>query len=166
MFGIKTVVFRHSTIYGDRQFATYDQGWIGWFCQKAVEIEESILKEPLTISGSGKQVRDLLHVDDIISLYFKTAENIDKAKGEVYNIGGGTENSLSILELFELLESELNIKITFKKLPWRKGDQKFFVSNIEKINNCVKWKPKVSKYQGIKRMIEWSYDSRKTESIL
>ncbi len=156
MFGIRTVVFRHSTMYGGRQFATYDQGWIGWFCQKAVEIKKGILQEPFTISGTGKQVRDVLHVDDIISLYFKTIEKIDDAKGEAFNIGGGMENSLSLLELFNLLERELNIKMIFKKLPWRESDQKVFVADLTKVKKMIGWEPQIRPKQGLQKMLEWT----------
>ena len=155
IFGIKTVVFRHSTMYGGRQYATYDQGWVGWFCQKAVEIKNGILREPFTISGTGKQVRDVLHADDIISLYFKTVKYIKRAKGEVFNIGGGMENSLSLLELFELLERELNIKMSFEKLSWRTSDQKVFVADLTKVKTIIGWEPKISTHQGLKKMLEW-----------
>jgi len=142
-------------MYGGRQFATYDQGWISWFCQQAIEIEKGILKEPFTISGTGKQVRDVLHVDDIVSLYFRTIEKIDQAKGEVFNIGGGMENSLSLIELFQLLEKELGIEMQYKRLPWRESDQRIFVANITKIKNKVKWEPVVDKIQGIRITIHW-----------
>ncbi|ACO04108.1 MAG TPA: KR domain-containing protein [Persephonella sp.] len=155
IFGIRTVVFRHSSMYGGRQFSTYDQGWIGWFCLKAVETKKGILKEPFTIHGNGKQVRDVLYADDMIDLYFKTVENIEKVKGEVFNIGGGMENSLSLLELFNLLESMLDIKLEYKKLPPRESDQKVFVADITKAEKLINWKPKVSKEEGIKRMINW-----------
>ena len=155
IFGIKTVVFRHSTMYGGRQYATYDQGWVGWFCQKAVEIKNGILREPVTISGTGKQVRDVLHADDIISLYFKTVKYIKRAKGEVFNIGGGMENSLSLLELFELLERELNITMSFEKLSWRASDQKVFVADLTKVKTIIGWEPKISTHQGLKKMLEW-----------
>ena len=144
-------------MYGGRQFATYDQGWIGWFCQKAVDIEKEILQEPFTISGTGKQVRDVLHSDDIVSLYFNIIENIDKAKGEVFNIGGGMKNSLSIIELFDLLESELNIEMDYKKISFRESDQKVFVADISKVNQRLKWVPKIDKLQGLKKTIEWIY---------
>jgi CDP-paratose 2-epimerase len=85
IFGLKTVVFRHSSMYGSRQFATYDQVWIGWFCQKAIETKLNIIKEPFTISGNGKQVRDVLHSDDMINLYFPCIKNIDTAKGNAFN---------------------------------------------------------------------------------
>lgn len=155
MFGIKTVVFRHSSMYGGRQFASYNQGWIGWFCQKAVEIERDILKEPLTISGNGKQVRDILHAVDMVSLYFKTVEKIEQAKGQVFNIGGGIENSLSLLELFNILEKELNIKVVYIKLPWRKSDQKVFIADINKVKKIIGWEPTVNMGKGIKKMLQW-----------
>jgi len=155
MFGLHTVVFRHSSMYGGRQFATYDQGWIGWFCQKALEIKKGVLKEPFTISGNGKQVRDLLHASDVVKLYFKTLENIEQAKGHVFNIGGGMENSLSLLELFDFLERELDIKMVFTKLPWRESDQKVFVADINKIINLIEWKPEVDKDKGIRMMLSW-----------
>ena len=155
IYGIKTVVFRHSSMYGGRQFATYDQGWIGWFCQKAIDIQLNVQKEPFTISGDGKQVRDVLHSSDIVSLYFKTIENIESAKGEVFNIGGGMANSLSLLELFDLLEKKLKIKMEYKYLPWRESDQKFFVANLSKIRKIVKWEPKISKESGIMNFLMW-----------
>lgn len=155
MFGLKTVVFRHSSMYGDRQFTTYDQGWIGWFCEKAIEIKKGISKEPFTISGNGKQVRDVLHASDVVRLYFKTLENIDKARGQAFNIGGGIENSLSLLELFNLLENELNIKMNYAKLHWRKSDQKVFMANIKKAEKLISWQPKVDKLTGIKKMLKW-----------
>jgi len=155
MFGLKTVVFRHSSMYGERQFATYDQGWIGWFCEKAIEMKKGILKEPFTISGNGKQVRDVLHTSDVVRLYFKTLENIDKTKGQVFNIGGGIENSLSLLELFNILENELNIEINYVKLPSRRSDQKVFVTNTTKIKKLINWQPKINKLTGIKKMLDW-----------
>ncbi|MBK3333200.1 NAD-dependent epimerase/dehydratase family protein [Persephonella atlantica] len=155
IYGIRTVVFRHSSMYGGRQFSTYDQGWIGWFCLKAVETKKGILKEPFTIHGNGKQVRDVLYADDMIDLYFRTVENIEKVKGEVFNIGGGMENSLSLLELFNLLENMLNIRMKYKKIPPRESDQKVFVADITKAEKLIGWKPKVSKEEGIKRMLDW-----------
>lgn len=154
IFGIKTVVFRHSSMFGGRQFSTYDQGWIGWFCKKAIEIKNKEI-ESFTINGNGKQVRDVLYADDVVDLYFKTIDNIDKTKGNVYNIGGGMENSLSLLELFEILENELNIKMKYEKLPWRESDQKIFVADTTKIKKDTNWSPRIDKLQGIRKMLEW-----------
>ncbi len=154
IYGLKTIVFRHSSMYGSNQHATYDQGWIGWFCQKALEIKDGKLKEPFTISGNGKQVRDVLHADDVVSLYFK-AKDCSAAYGQVFNIGGGIDNSLSLLELFSMLEKMLDIKMTFKEIPWRESDQKVFVADITKAKEIIGWTPEVSKEKGIKAMVEW-----------
>ncbi len=156
MFGIRTVVFRHSSMYGGNQHATYDQGWIGWFVQKALEIKNATLEEPFTISGNGKQVRDVLHVDDVVNLYFATSEKIDVVEGQIFNIGGGIINSLSLLELFDFLEDELDIKMNYRKIDWRKSDQKIFVADNSKIKRAIGWQTRVSKQEGIKRLIEWT----------
>jgi len=155
IYGIRTVVFRHSSMFGGRQFSTYDQGWIGWFCQKALEAKRGIAKEPFSISGNGKQVRDVLYADDTVDLYFKAIENIEHAKGNAFNIGGGMDNSLSLLELFEILEKELKVSLKHKKLPPRESDQKIFVADIMKAKKLLGWQPKTDKISGIKKMIEW-----------
>jgi CDP-paratose 2-epimerase len=155
MFDLKTVVFRHSSMYGGRQFATYDQGWIGWFCQKALNIKKGALKESFTISGNGKQVRDVLHVEDMKKLYFAVVEHIDKAGGQAFNIGGGIENSLSLLELFDFLEKELDVKMVYTKLPWRKSDQKVFVADVDKVEKTIGWNADISKFDGVKMMLNW-----------
>ena len=155
IFGLKTTVFRHSSMYGSRQFATYDQGWIGWFCQKAVETYRDPECGPFTISGNGKQVRDILHAEDMISLYYTALENTDKVCGSAYNIGGSIEQSLSLLELFRLLESLLGIHLNYTKLPPRASDQKVFVADISKISRKIGWKPRVTSRDGVSRMVDW-----------
>ncbi len=155
MFDIKTVVFRHSSMYGGRQFATYDQGWIGWFCQKALETKRGILKEPFSISGTGKQVRDVLYADDMVSLYLQAVDKIDFVQGQAFNIGGGIKNSLSLLELFSILEKELDIQLEYTNLPPRESDQRVFVSDITKVKEMIGWEPRVGKDVGIRKMIEW-----------
>jgi len=155
LFGIKGIVFRHSTIYGGRQFATYDQGWIGWFCQQALEIKKNPGREPFTISGNGKQVRDVLHVDDAVRLYTSCVDLADTLRGNVFNIGGGMKNSLSLLELFAMLEQRLDIRMQYRQLPPRESDQKVFVANINKISQLTGWTPQVSKEMGIDKMLEW-----------
>lgn len=160
-YGLKTVVFRHSSIYGGRQFATFDQGWIGWFCQKAVEQADAYVKgkvpEPFTISGTGKQVRDVLHAEDLIRLYHAAYENRDAVAGKIFNIGGGIENSLSLLELFDLLQDLTSMPkpMRFERLPRRQSDQDFFVADISEIGAIISWKPDISSRIGIDRMIAW-----------
>lgn len=155
MFNMRIVVFRHSSMYGGRQFATYDQGWIGWFCQKALEVKNGALKEPFTMSGNGKQVRDVLHAEDMKRLYFAAVENIDNVNGQAFNIGGGMKNSLSLLELFDFLEKELDVKMVYTKLPWRKSDQKVFVADIKKAEQLADRKANIDKNSGIKMMLDW-----------
>lgn len=155
IFGLRTVVFRHSSMYGGRQFATYDQGWVGWFCQKAMETSRRQLKGPFTISGTGKQVRDVLHADDMKRLYAAAVDHIDRARGQAFNIGGGIENSLSLLELFSLLEDQLDIKLEFTRLPVRESDQRVFVADIAKAKRLLAWEPQVSAQEGVARMVEW-----------
>lgn len=161
-FGLKTVVFRHSSIYGGRQYSTFDQGWIGWFCQKALEQQSAYhaSKNPtsFTISGSGKQVRDVLQGSDLISLYKAAFQNQDKAAGQIFNIGGGAENALSLLELFSLLEKLLSLPepLFYEKLPRRQSDQDFFVADTTKAQSLLSWKPCTSTEEGVRAMLEWS----------
>ena len=155
MFGLKTVVFRHSSIFGGRQFSTFDQGWVGWFVKQALEIKSGKLKDPFTVSGNGKQVRDILFADDLINCYFSAIEHISITAGQAYNIGGGMENSLSLLELFKILEDKLQIVMHHKNLPWRQSDQKVFVADINKAMYDFEWGPKIDKQSGIDKMITW-----------
>lgn len=155
IFGLKTVVFRHSSMYGGNQHATIDQGWVGWFIHKALEIKKGKAKEPFTISGNGKQVRDVLYSDDVVRLYFTALENIDKVKGKAFNVGGGNENSLSLLELFSKLEEMLEIQIKFDQLPPRESDQLIFVADNSKISQMTGWQPKIKAEDGLIKMLEW-----------
>ncbi|MCA2673368.1 MULTISPECIES: NAD-dependent epimerase/dehydratase family protein [Microcystis] len=155
IFALRTVVFRHSSIYGGRQFSTYDQGWIGWFCQKALEAKANHQAEPFTISGSGKQVRDVLYASDAIACYLAAVEHIDNVKGEVFNIGGGVENSLSLLELFDILEELTGAKLNYQKIPVRQSDQRIFIADISKATTQLQWKPKVSSREGVSKMLNW-----------
>jgi len=155
MYGIPTVVFRHSSMYGGGQFATYDQGWIGWFCLKALEMADP--SAPMfTISGSGKQVRDALHSTDLVTAYLKAAAHIDKTAGQIYNIGGGQANSLSLLELFSNLEELTGNRMRFQRLDSRPGDQKVFVANIARAEKDFDWHPTVPIRLGLADALEWS----------
>jgi len=155
VFGLNTVVFRHSTIFGGRQFATFDQGWVGWFCQEALAAKQDPKREPFTISGDGKQVRDLLFVDDAVKAYLAAVERIGSARGLAFNIGGGMENSSSLLELFEHLERRLDMKLNYQRVPWRHSDQRFFVADISKARRVLNWQPRVNKEAGLEMMLEW-----------
>jgi CDP-paratose 2-epimerase len=161
-FGVKTVVFRHSSIYGGRQFATFDQGWIGWFCQQAVAQREAREQgrepETFTISGSGKQVRDVLHAGDLIRLYKAAFNHRGSCAGEIFNIGGGMASSLSLLELFALLQRLAcnGHPLSFQRLQRRQSDQDFFVADIDKAHRLLGWMPQVAVEDGIGRMLQWT----------
>lgn len=161
IFGLRTIVFRHSSMYGTNQHATFDQGWIGWFCQKALEIKRGIATGPFTISGTGKQVRDVLHGSDVVKLYF-AAKDVKEAFGQAFNIGGGIENSMSLLELFKMLEEKLEIKMAFNNLKLRKSDQKVFVADIKKAFSILNWAPKVNTIIGLEDILAWTESLRYT----
>ena len=155
MYGLRTVVFRHSSVFGGRQYATYDQGWVGWFTGCALEIAANRATEPFTISGDGKQVRDLLHVDDLVSCYFAAVEHADAARGRAFNVGGGPDNAMSLLELFAFLEDELGIEMRFRRLPERPEDQRVFVSDTRAARAAFGWAPSVGREEGVRRTIAW-----------
>lgn len=154
IFGLRTVVFRHSSMYGGRQFATADQGWLGWFCEQAVQTQRNA-NHRFTISGTGKQVRDVLHAEDMISLYYAAISKIDSAAGQAFNIGGGIPNSLSLLELFNMLEQITDTKLNFDRLPPRDSDQRVFVANLAKAQQILQWAPGVSAFDGVSKMVDW-----------
>lgn len=149
IYGLKTVVFRQSCIYGTRQFGIEDQGWVSWF------IIATTLNRPLKIFGNGKQVRDVLFVDDLIRCYEMAIENIDKVSGNAYNIGGGPEKSMSLLELLGYLEEFHGKKIEYTFHDWRPGDQPVFICNINKAKQHFGWEPQVGVKQGVKKLFDW-----------
>ena len=155
IYGLKTVVFRHSSMFGGRQFATSDQGWVGWFVQQALNIKNDFQDELFTIYGNGKQVRDIVYASDITELYLQAPKKINAIEGQAFNVGGGMENSSSLIELFDFLEKELGVKMNYKELPVRKSDQKVFVSDLTKVKKIIDWEVKVSKEEGIRKMIGW-----------
>jgi CDP-paratose 2-epimerase len=150
IYGLPTVVFRQSCIYGTRQFGMEDQGWVAWFLIAAVT------GRPITIYGDGKQVRDVLWVDDLLDLYEKAVDQIGVAAGRVYNVGGGPQNTLAVWhELGPMLEQLLGHKIHVAYDDWRPGDQRIFVADIHKAERELGWRPKVSKQEGVRRLCDW-----------
>lgn len=159
VFKLNTVVFRHSSVYGGRQFFTYDQGWVGWFCAQAIK-HKFFKKTKFSITGNGKQVRDLVHVNDITRLYRLAFKNFSKLKGKAYNIGGGFKNSLSVIELLDFLEKKLEVKLNYYKIPSRLYDQKVFISDNKKIYKDLKWRPTINYKKGLIRMLDWIKQSK------
>jgi len=150
IYGLKTVVMRQSCIYGPRQFGVEDQGWVAWF------IIAAISGKKITIFGDGKQVRDILYIDDLVGLFHSAYKNIDKIKGSIFNIGGGIENEISLLELIDILKEKLNTKIPIEYSSWRPGDQKVYISDVSKAKEILGWRPQTDKYRGIIKLISWA----------
>lgn len=159
MYDVQSVVFRHSSMYGINQRATIDQGWIGWFINKAIEIKNGKTNDKFSICGNGKQVRDVLNSKDVVNLYFTAIKNINLISGNVFNIGGGYLNSLSLLELFKMIEEILSVQMRYEILPARKSDQLVFIANNSKITNMIGWTPNITALEGINNALEWSYNS-------
>lgn len=155
IYGIKTVVFRQSCIYGTHQFGIEDQGWVSWFTIA------SVLNKPITIYGDGMQIRDVLYVEDLVRAYEIAIKNIKKSAGKIYNVGGGAKFTLSLLELVDLLEKKLNKKIKYASADWRPGDQPVYISNISKIKKGLGWQPKISVSEGTSLMIDWIVKEKK-----
>lgn len=148
-YGLNTCVLRMSCIYGHRQFGNEDQGWVAHFAISALQ------NKRLTIYGDGKQVRDVLFVNDLVQAFDMFFKRRKMVSGEVFNIGGGPENTLSLLELLSLLQklTGKQCKVEFKN--WRTGDQKVYVSDISKAKEKLGWKPKVGTFEGIKSFMAW-----------
>jgi CDP-paratose 2-epimerase len=150
IYGLPTVVFRMSCIYGPRQFGTEDQGWVAHF------IISALTGRPITIYGNGKQVRDVLFIDDLVRAFGLAVEKIDRVAGEVFNIGGGSLNALSVWgEFGPLLNGLRNEAPTVSFDDWRPSDQPCYISDIRKAGELLGWKPLVDKETGIRRLGEW-----------
>ncbi|KKR07950.1 MAG: NAD-dependent epimerase/dehydratase, CDP-paratose 2-epimerase [Parcubacteria group bacterium GW2011_GWC1_39_29] len=156
IYGLKTIVFRQSCIYGTHQFGVEDQGWVAWFAISA------ILDKPITIFGDGFQSRDILYVDDLCKLYELAVRNILRVSGNIYNVGGGPQNIKSVIETIHILERILRKKISYSFSKSRPGDQKIYVSDIRKVGKDLNWKPQVKFDKGLERLILWIRSEEKT----
>lgn len=155
IYGLRTVVFRQSAIYGTRQFGMEDQGWLAWL------VIASLCGRPITIFGDGKQVRDVLWVDDLVDLYLTAAGRIDEVAGQVLNVGGGPEMTTSVWAEFRpLLESLLGREVPVSFADWRPGDQKIYVSDCRKVRQLLGWTPRVGVEEGVRRIFEWVAENR------
>ena len=150
IYGMRTVVMRQSCIYGTRQFGVEDQGWIAHFCICAR------LGNPITIYGDGKQARDALWIDDLIAAYEAAANQIARTSGQIYNVGGGPQHSVSIWKEFGALLECLSgraLQVTYK--DWRPGDQPVYISDIRKAARDLGWQPQVTLESGVERLWRW-----------
>ena len=149
IYGFPTVVFRMSCIYGRRQFGNEDQGWVAHFIRAAAA------GQPLTVYGDGKQIRDILFVDDLVRAFQMASAALDTTGGQVYNIGGGARNTISLLELLALIEALLGHPVPATFGDWRPGDQRVYVSNAARARADFGWAPQVDREQGIRLLHEW-----------
>lgn len=155
LYGLQTVVFRQSCVYGEHQFGVEDQGWVAWFTIAALKGKK------ITLYGNGKQVRDVLYVGDVVALYEKALNKISTISGRAYNIGGGPGNTISLLECLDHLESELGIEIQPSFSAVRAGDQPIFVADIRKAKKEIGWEPTTSFTKGFKAMHAWMEKNKK-----
>ena len=150
IYNLRSVVFRQSCIYGYRQFGIEDQGWVAWFTMAA------IAGLAITIYGDGKQVRDILFIDDLIAAYKAAIERIDIARGRVYNIGGGAEFTIAIWSEFKtILEDLLGKEIPVTYGDWRPGDQPVYISDISRAEAELGWQPVTDPRAGIEKLFDW-----------
>jgi CDP-paratose 2-epimerase len=155
IYGLRSVVYRQSCIYGTRQFGIEDQGWVAWF------IIAALTGKPITIYGDGKQVRDILFVDDLLHAYDLAVEKIDVASGKVYNLGGGPQNVMSIWAEFQpRLEKLLGHPLKVARGDWRPGDQRVFYADISKAKSELGWEPKIDVDEGVKKLFEWVKENK------
>jgi CDP-paratose 2-epimerase len=154
IYGLRTVVLRQSCIYGTRQFGMEDQGWIAWFTIRTVQ------GRPVTIYGDGRQVRDVLWIDDLLDAYERAIDRIEKVRGRVYNLGGGPDYTLSLLELLDLLRAQSGAPVPHGFADWRPGDQRVFVSDVRRAAAELGWQPRVTPAEGVCRLYQWVQDHR------
>jgi len=153
-FGIRAAVFRMSCIYGPHQFGTEDQGWVAHFLISSIE------DKPIIIYGDGMQVRDVLFVDDLIGAFLLAMDNIDSVSGHAFNIGGGPENTTSLLELLNMIENLHGKRPELRFDAWRAGDQRYYVSDLRKFKTFTGWTQKVSFGEGVRVLYEWLLETR------
>jgi CDP-paratose 2-epimerase len=150
IYGLRSVVMRQSCIYGYRQFGIEDQGWIAWFIIAALK------QRPISIYGDGKQVRDILFIDDLLDAYEAACRQIDTVQGKVFNIGGGPENTMSIwAEFGPILTELLGRPVPVTLADWRPGDQRVYVSDIRQAEAVMGWRPRVPVQEGVTRLFRW-----------
>jgi CDP-paratose 2-epimerase len=158
-YGLKTIVFRMSCIYGPHQFGTEDQGWVAHFLLRAIE------GSPIVLYGDGKQVRDILFVEDLVDAFLLAQRNMDRHAGNAFNIGGGSANTTSLLELLDLIESIHGDTPDVAMQEWRTGDQRYYVSDTRRFQEATGWQPRVGVKEGVRRLYEWLVESNAHRTV-
>lgn len=153
LYELPTVVFRQSCIYGPHQFGNEDQGWLAHF------VFSALLKRPITIFGDGFQVRDILHVADLVRAFDLAVERIEVTRGKVYNLGGGPSHVISLRQLMLMLEEMLDRRLEVAFDSWRPGDQPVYISDIRRAMADLRWAPGITVRQGLGMLITWARDT-------
>ena len=153
-FGLPACVFRMSCIYGPHQFGTEDQGWVAHFVIRAFE------GQAITLYGDGKQVRDILYVDDLVRAFLLAQNNIGALAGQAFNMGGGAENTTSLLELTHLISELRGEPLELQFSDWRTADQRFYVSDTRRFAKATGWRPRVNVRAGVSQLHGWLADNR------
>lgn len=148
-FGLKTVVFRQSCIYGEHQYGVEDQGWLAFF------VLQNLRKAPISIYGTGEQVRDMLQVQDLTKLYQAAVEKIDLAQGKVFNVGGGIKNAISINQALADIAERVGFATPLTRAEKRLGDQDYFVADVSKAKKVFGWEPTIGYKAGLTGLVEW-----------
>jgi CDP-paratose 2-epimerase len=149
VFGLRTTVLRMSCIYGPRQFGTEDQGWVAHFLIKALR------GEPITIFGDGRQVRDVLHINDAVAAYRACLAAPDKVTGRIYNLGGGAANAVSLRRVLDAIQALAAAPVAIGYDDWRPGDQPYYVSDTRAFRAATGWRPRVPWRDGLKDLAAW-----------
>lgn len=153
-YGLRTIVFRMSCIYGPRQFGTEDQGWVAHFLIRAME------RKPIVLYGDGMQVRDVLFIDDLVDAFLLAQKNMDTQAGRAFNMGGGPERTTSLIELLDLIEELHGERPKLEREGWRTGDQRYYVSDTRRFQDATGWEPHVGVKTGVGRLYRWLMESR------
>jgi CDP-paratose 2-epimerase len=159
-YGIPATVFRMSCIYGTRQLGNEDQGWVAHFLFRALG------GRPLSIYGDGKQVRDVLWIDDLLDAFLLARERPDRVAGHAFNVGGGPLNTASLIELLELLEVLTGARPRVRLEPWRRADQRWYVSDASALRDAVGWTPRISVREGVARLHDWAREELRSASAV
>jgi len=148
-FGLPTVVFRMSCIAGPRQFGNEDQGWVAHFLYSALQDKE------ICIYGDGRQVRDVLAVQDLVRAFEAVHDRQETTAGQIYNVGGGADNTISLLELIERIEKLLHKRVNYRFRESRRGDQSIYITDFTKLREHVGWSPRISVSQTLENIRDW-----------
>jgi CDP-paratose 2-epimerase len=160
IYGMQTVVFRMSCVYGTRQFGTEDQGWVAHFARALFG------SEPITIYGDGHQVRDILWIDDLVAAMREAMRRMGTVSGEVFNVGGGAENAVSVRTVIDRLREITGAEVPIHVADWRPGDQRVYVSDTSKAQRLLGWKPRTSWRTGLEKLVDWLHEADLATPVL